>query len=414
MLEVETDATAVELEQEDLVLTVEVVVRGGEGICLGLLSQTAVVLEHTADGHALAEELLQHVHLVMELAEDNPAAGLGTGLDLGAEDRELGGRAVPVIAVVAGPLALARVDVDLRMERELAEAHQEHEEGLDVVVLESLPPAGQSALDATVEVLLVLGLEVQALLLDLGRGGELREDGAHLFHATVQTGLIHRLVEERGVGEPGLVVTDELEEGADVSEIIDHGRGSHAPGRLTRHPLHRAEDEATAILCPVGLVQNHTVPRAAEEEARPLARQLLVVGDEEERRTRAERLRDAPDMALHLTDVEARAQGGGAPLGHDSLGAKKQGGVLGRVLDDSQDLHGLAQTHLITQQTARRVGPLTAQHPLDGSCLVRLVIEAVPECNRAVSSVDSQCHLVRIAFKTTGGLRKSEPSGFKF
>jgi hypothetical protein len=53
--------------------------------------------------------------------------------------------------------------------------------------------------------------------------------------------------------------------------------------------------------------------------------------------------------------------------------------ALGRVFDEAEDLHGLSEAHLVTQETAGRRSTLPLQHPANGHHLVGLVGEALPE-----------------------------------
>ena len=53
--------------------------------------------------------------------------------------------------------------------------------------------------------------------------------------------------------------------------------------------------------------------------------------------------------------------------------------ALGRVFDEAENLHGLSQTHLVTQEATGRGRRLAVQHPANGDDLVGLVGEALPE-----------------------------------
>ncbi len=129
----------------------------------------------------------------MELAEDDPLGRLLSRGQLALESDELRARRIPVGAVVEPRLALAGVDVDLRVQRELAQAHQHLEHRTRVVRLESTPAAHDETLCAAVELRLLLGQKVKLLLLDVRSVGKLGHDSAHLLHRAVETGLAHDL-----------------------------------------------------------------------------------------------------------------------------------------------------------------------------------------------------------------------------
>jgi len=102
----------------------------------------------------------------MELAKDNPAGGQLFLFNLVLEGHELGAWLVPVLTAIAAQdgLALHGPNVDLGVERELAQLHEKGERLCAVVVLNVLPPCGNLTLDAAVEVFLLLRGKVQHLL----------------------------------------------------------------------------------------------------------------------------------------------------------------------------------------------------------------------------------------------------------
>ena len=74
------------------------------------------------------QEALEHLHLIVELAEDDPARRRRGRLHLAAQGIEFSRGADPVIARIVHPLALARVDIYLGMQGDLAKAHEQGEE----------------------------------------------------------------------------------------------------------------------------------------------------------------------------------------------------------------------------------------------------------------------------------------------
>jgi len=210
----------------------------------------------------------------VELAEDNPTGRRLSALNLAAQRIEFGRGADPVIAPIVHPFALARVNIDLRVQGDLAEAHDEGEEDGRLVALQGAPAPHDEALDASVELGLVLGFKVQELLDDSGCARELLEHGAHLGHGAVQAGRGH----ERGKNrELLLLVAHELKEGLNIFFRVHHGRGRDAPRRVPAHGVDGSPDLARADPDTLGLVQDDPVPVKAKDL---LAHQLLVIGDE--------------------------------------------------------------------------------------------------------------------------------------
>ena len=275
MLEVEADAPALELEEEHFVA----VIKGAKGPrdhgLLCLICHAPVVHLDAIHRRDLLQEALKHLHLVVELAEDDPARRGRGRLHLAAQGVEFGRGADPVVARIVDPLALARVDIDLRMQGDLAEAHYQREEHGRLVALEGAPAPHHNALNASVELGLVLRVKVQKLLDDRGRAGELLEHRAHLGHGAVEAGRGHERRKDR---ELLLLVAHELKERLDVFFRVHHWRGRDAPRGAPAHGVDGSPDLAGADPYTLGLVQDDTVPVKAKHL---LAHQLLIVGDEE-------------------------------------------------------------------------------------------------------------------------------------
>ena len=274
MLEVEADAPALELEEEDFVAVIERAECARDHALLGLVRHAPVVHLDAIYRRDLLQEALEHVHLVVELAEDNPT-GRPTGrLNLAAQGVEFGRCADPVIAPIVHPLALARVNIYLGMQGDLAEAHDEGEEDGRLVALQGAPASHDEALDASVELGLVLRFKVEELLDDSGRTRELLEHGAHLGHGAVEAGRGHK----RGKAHKLLLLeAHQFKEGLDIFFRVHHGRGRYAPRGAPAHGVDGSPDLARADPDTLGLVQDNPVPVKAKHL---LGHQLLVIGDE--------------------------------------------------------------------------------------------------------------------------------------
>jgi len=153
MLEIETHAPTLDVDQEEHVLSLEGAFRLTERRKLLILGEIPVVLE---DGVLVHELILNERHLVLELAEDDPAGGLLSLMQELLHCGKLGTGARPAVPWIAKGLALSGADVDLRMDGELAELHEELEFDRGCVLVEAPPSLHQLPLHALIELTLLL------------------------------------------------------------------------------------------------------------------------------------------------------------------------------------------------------------------------------------------------------------------
>jgi len=363
MLQVESHAPALDVEQQDHV-PFDRLLRRLEGSDLLLLGEAAVVLD---DG-VVAQLILQQIHLVPELAEDDPA---NTGLlahEL-LDGGELGTGSIPGIPCIAEGFSLPRPDVDLRVDGELAELHEELEAHGGLVTVEGPPPLHQLALDALVELTLLLGLKVEGHDGVVGSGGQVREDRPELLHGAMEERLADQGLE--------VEIGRKADEGEEVGQIlgrVHHGSGSDWPRRLPldgRDPLVHLSIPVTQVL--VGLIEAEAVEGLLEEIL--LARDRVIVGDVDTV-GRLGLVHGTPVALAGHVDGELAADAVTDPLGDEGLGAEEEGGHLRRVQDEAEDLLGLAEAHVVAQEAAAYTGRLALEHPVDADQLVGLVLAA--------------------------------------
>ena len=135
-----------------------------------------MVLLHHFHAGLCFEHGLEHVHFHAKVAEDNPLVLCGRVTDNVPECVELCTAAFPIWPGIEGlECMLPCGNVDLRMQGELAEAHEEFEafNGCAAAVcLECLPAAADYASHAEIEVLFLFCVEGNAdcHIFGLGRG----------------------------------------------------------------------------------------------------------------------------------------------------------------------------------------------------------------------------------------------------
>ena len=283
------------------------------------------------DGRLVGELVGEHLHLLVELAEDDPLGRLLGLRELTLERDELRARRIPVGTVVEPRLALAGIDVDLRVQRELAKAHQHLEHRARVVGLESAPAAHDETLRAAIELRLLLRQEVQLLLLDARGVGELGHHSAHLLHRAVETGLADDLRQAK-VGRQGTtLIADERQQHADITKVVDDRRGCDSPERAVLESGDALVQLPRLVLDAVSLVENNATPATLAQVR--VADELLVVRDEDERSAARVHGRPQPPARgrRRLADVDVGADGGRAPLGDDGLRAEQESLELAAV-----------------------------------------------------------------------------------
>lgn len=393
VLQIEAHAATVQLQKEDAMLAIleRLVARALNHRLLLLHPHAPVILVDGLNRRALAQIGLEDVDLVVKLAEDDPPCTGRGSLDLVAESHELGAVPLPVAAAVGRIVLFDGVDIHLRVQGDLAKAHEEKEAHLCAagVVLESAPAADDGALNALVELLLFLRDEVELLVLDDWRIGQLFQDGAHLLHRAVKDCLLRDLQRLHDRAHLVLGVTHEQEERVDVAERINDRSCRNSPAvRAVRCRLeHLRGERRVAVADTVSLIKDYAVKGATDKELLAV-KELVVVGDVEGLGgIREEWLGALPVIGLALRprgwqrDVDARLDSGLPPLLKDRLRREEKSVLHGRrILDETEHLHRLAEAHLVTDEAAASLGALLARHhPPHTIDLVRLVGKAIPQ-----------------------------------
>jgi len=321
VLQIEARAARLKLDEQNLVLTSNRIRRLLEHSRPLPRRKAAMIEPDLVDLVAEAEKLLEQLHLLVEVAEDDPLLGLRVGLHKIANALKLGARINPVRARIerrAESLS-APLDVDLRVKTDLAKAHDELElvqSSCTTLICEGPEAPLDVTLDSAVEVALVLGVKVENvrhlnLLLR-----KVRKDRAHLLHAPRQ----HIGAEKRG----SVVEVEHLEEGVHVADLVDDRcRG--------QKPVDRALDlldqvPARALVChAVSLVADNAVPGPSKEVR--ILDGGLIVDKIQAGRAQKDLGRGLPDTTLCTPTIDAGLCGRGAPLLKDGERAEEEIGL---------------------------------------------------------------------------------------
>lgn len=181
MLQVQTDSAGLKLHQKNLVARL---VRPVDdvGLLLGV-ELSAINLR------AVSDELLQHVHFGVEVAEYDPATVTNETLDR----VELRRASNPVGALVkCAEGLLSRANVYLRVQAQLPEAHEKLQSRDHAVRFERVPALLDDAIHALVELGLIVCREVEAVRMIHGLRRRAWHCRAELVHGASQHGVFHR------------------------------------------------------------------------------------------------------------------------------------------------------------------------------------------------------------------------------
>ena len=414
MLEIEARAARLELDQEDILLGIRRrKVARLDGRIAFLHRHATVVLEHGADKGECLEEISKHFHLLVELAEDDPAIALAGLVALAKEVANLVELAADLGKLGARPpegLLLARLDVDLGVHADLAKAEEDAEHGQHVgTTLKSLglaPLALNVVVNTRIDLRLVLASEVEVTVFNDG----LRRHGK----ASRRLAAVNR-ASKIAVADPILVIraplagtsdnlvkADKLQIRDDIVHAIDDRSCGKSPLVLGGNLEHGECLLCAGIADGLGLVQNHAVVLLALAQ-HGLIGNLVVVGDVNDRATKT-RIHGTGPLATPLLgykEVDVAALGGILPLLLDGKGGDDKGLHGVRTVDDKAErLEGLAEPHLVAEDTAandnlgvlgyRIAFDLLLQHPVDTSLLVGGIACAVPngvECGHLIALV---------------------------
>ena len=339
--------------------------------------KAAVIEPDVIDLVAKAEKLLQQLHLLVEMAEDDPLLGLAILLDEIADALELCARVNPVRARVErrSKCLSASLDIDLRVKADLAKTHDE----LELVQSSSTPlickcpeaPLDVS-LDSAIEVSLVLRVKVENvrhlnLLL-----WQVREDGAHCLHAPGQ---------RIGLNYRGAVAqAQHLKEGIYVAHLVDDRRRGQKPVDRALDLLDQSPAR-TLIRHAVSLVADDAVPGPIKH-VRILDRGL-VVDEVEVGCTQRDLGRRLPRTTLCNPAIDAGLCGRGTPLLKNGQGAKEEIGLESCLFQKADHLDRLTESHLIAEESsAMRRDIFSFLHPSNSSDLVLLIHKSIPEGSR--------------------------------
>jgi len=377
VLQIQTRATRLELDEQNLVLA-SVRIGGLLKNSRPLTRRKAAVIEpNSIDLVAEAEKLLEQLHLLVEVAEDDPLLGLTVLLDEIADSLELCARVNPVRARIERRTKRlsASLNVDLRVKADLAKTHDELElvqSSCTSLICESPEAPLDISLDTAIEVSLVLRIKIEDVRhLDLLLR-KVREDGAHLLHASRQ----HIDAKKRGV----VVETQHLEEGVHVTGLVNDRCRSQKPVNRALNLLDQSPAR-TLVRHAVSLVANDAVPGPIKQ-VRILDRGLIVDKVEVGRAQRDLRRR-FPGTTRCNPAIDPRLCRRRAPLLENGQGAEEEIGLESCLLQKADHLNCLTESHLIAEESsAMRRGCFSFFHPTNTSNLVLLIHESIPEGSR--------------------------------
>ncbi len=274
------------------------------------------------------------------MAEEDPALRSTLLLLNKITDRaELRASIDPIGPLICPIGPLTTLDIHLRVEAQLAKAHDRLEENelATTITLLFLPAAHGEALDSTVELGLFLRVEVKNMLdvERLLRG--IRNRGAEVVHRAAENVL---LIVDIGF--------EKCKERLKITDTIHDRSTREKPLRLHVECRDKLPARTRFLGETVSLVADKTIPMA-RHEART-TNSALVVADIEVRLLHVNLVADGmPRKTLNRPTGDARLLRSRDPLVHN--GERKQGkGVLsGRHLDKANHLDRLAEPHLIAQ-----------------------------------------------------------------
>ena len=377
-----------------------------------------MVLEHGANERKGLEEVRKHFHLLVELAEDDPAVALAGLVALAQEVANLVKLAANLGKLGSRPpecLLLACLDIDLGIDADLAKAEQDAEHGEHVrATLKSLrlaPLALNIVVNTCVDLCLVLAGEVKVTVFNDGlrRHRKARRRLAAVNCASKIAVADPQLV----IGAPlagtsdNLVEANELQIRHDVVHAVHDGGRSKSPLVLGGNLQDGARLLSAGIADGLRLVQNDAIVLLALAE-HGLIGNLIVVGDVDDRtsKTRVHLAQPLATVGGGREEIDVAALGGILPLLLDGEGRDDQGlHGMRSIYNKAERLEGLAEPHLVAEDATahNNLGVLgycvafnlLLQHPIDTSLLVGGIACAGPNWVECVHLIA----LVRYKFK---------------
>ena len=372
-----------------------------------------MVLENGANERKGLKEIRKHFHLLVELAEDDPAVALAGLVALAQEVANLVKLAADLGKLGPRPsegLLLARLDVDLGVHADLAKAEEDAEHGEHVgATLKSLrlaPLALNVVVNTRVDLRLVLAGEVKVTVFNDGLRRHRKASGrlAAVNRASKIAVADPQLVIRAPLAgtSDNLVEANELQIRHDVVHAV-HDRGrSKRPLVLGGNLQHGECLLRAGVADGLGLVQDHAVVLLALAE-HGLIGNLIVVGDVDDRtsKTRIHLAEPLATVGGGREEVHVAALGGILPLLLDGKGRDDQGlHGMRSIYNKAERLEGLAEPHLVAEDATAHdnlgvLGHCVAfnlllEHPIDTSLLVGGIACAGPnwvECGHLIALV---------------------------
>jgi len=243
VLEIEARATRLELDEKHLLLALhQRHVRAIQNILLLSSREAAVILLDEFNSRLRAKHILEHVHLVAKVTEDDPLVRLRRIVGIhplvalacpayqALEHIEFGGRAHPVRpGIKTLECGLASANVDLRMQRKLAKSHEEFEflqrpALAGPIGVQRLPATTDSTRHTLVELALVLRVEIHDNGLLLRRRRRIRNRSAQLIHRARHHILLEDRYQRLQVARLGHLDASNLEQRHEVLDLVHDRR----------------------------------------------------------------------------------------------------------------------------------------------------------------------------------------------
>ncbi len=345
--------------------------------CVALLGgHLAVIGIDVGNTALLLKALLEKVNFILEVTEDDVAVAALVRI----EDIEnlcgLCAVAHKVRTAVALVAALLGVDVDLGVDADLAEAHQEQEDHnhIRVVLLhKTVELCANDALDTAIEGRLLLGLEGEAVLEDLRRLGNADAQGPQLRSRASKRIVCHpshcRLLARSQLGIDRAL--EECHKRGKVHIAIHDGSSREAPEGIGTQAAQLNVLLALGVAKSVRLIADDAVVVLGEGVGH--VQELVVVGDVD-LAVLCVAADEHPRSLLQFVDcggTRAAACELDDPLPQNGQGSEDEGLLDGGVEDKANRGESLAEAHLIADEAARGGAVFLAlHHPPDGGRLV--------------------------------------------
>jgi hypothetical protein len=351
---------------------------GGDDEIRTLFGREATVIEEDLSHAGLAPKTLgEDIHLILEVAEDDVAVGL-VRLVIENLDDLFGfcGIGDPIRAIIRFHLTALGVDVDLRVDTDLTETHEEledHDHIRTVLFHDTSDLIVDTALNPAIEVCLILSGERETMIVDdriLGEEigehiTELRGRSAHGIGVHPVLGLC----ESRSIPRTNGGV-EKREKRRELVGAVDDRSSREKPHGISIESLELEELLSLVITNHVSLVADDTTVRRGKGEGR--GDELVIVRD---KHTSLERIATftLPLGLVHRIDGETCGKKCTDPLTENRERAEDEG-RLHRTIDDKTDgRHRLAESHFVTEHSTRSILiKLTLHHPTDGGDLMRV------------------------------------------